>query len=313
MPEPLTSMAMLCGLHVASTCLFAVIGYYAQQPSTVHNNTIVYNDTYVKNITHTHIFNEYHIKNSTVSITMLDGSSCVIADILRGIPRTTCPENRDNPLAIAELNALATGLNDTVTGVHVTIGSVSTSVHEIQAKSDKIMEVLNSVRVMQSDTFPTILRLELEKQALQFKVDRKEEVDRLTQESTNQKTEIKRLTLEYTNQKAEIERLARESTSQKAEIERLTLAQISTDNKCQTPVPPVAAFKASWYYYVFLSLLLVLDVFTHQSCDDSKNRLRKYFKEYTDAVLETMKRNKTLIVQKKKGKSFLQVALVLKE
>ncbi len=174
MPEPITAILFVATAQSLAMGSLAVIGYYAQQPSIVHNNTFVYNDTYVKNITHTHIFNEYRIENSTVSITMLDGSSCVIPDLIHGIPRTACTQNTDNQFAIAQFTELATGLNDTVTGVHVTIGSVSKSVHAIQVQSDEIMKVLNSVKVMQTDT--TILHLESEKQALQFKVDQKEEV-----------------------------------------------------------------------------------------------------------------------------------------
>jgi hypothetical protein len=187
---------------------------------------------------------------------------------MRGIQRTACTQNTDNPLAIAQFTELATGLNDTVTGVHVAIGSVSKSVHAIQEKSDKIMQVLNSVQVMQNDTFPTILRLELEQQALQLKFDREKE----------------ELIKKSTRQKAEIEQLTQESTSRTAEIDRLTAAQISTDNKCQTPVPPVAAGKGSLCYYVCMSIMLVFNVLTFPRCDERKNMLCKYFKNYaTDA------------------------------
>jgi predicted nucleic acid-binding Zn-ribbon protein len=341
MPEPLT--IMLCVATVQCVGMFPLlsIGYYAQQPSIVHNNTFVYNDTYVKNITRTHIFNEYRIENSTVSITLLNGSSCVIPDLIHGIQRTACTQNTDNPLAIEQFTELATGLNDTVTGVHVTIGSVSKSVHAIQAQSDEIMKVLNSVKVMQTDTFPTILRLQSEMQALQFKVVKKEEevdrlaqqstnqkaeierlkrestsqnaeierltqestsrqaeIERLTQESTSRQAEIERLTQESTSRHAEIERLTQESTSRQAEIERLTSTQFLTDNKCQTPVPPVAAFKGFWFYNVFLIFLLLWNVFTHQSCDDSKKRLRQWFNMYGSAATEN-KKNRLAAIKKR--------------
>ncbi len=192
---------------------FILIQDLSNRPSIVHNNTFVYNDTYVKNITHTHTFNEYRIENSTVSITLLDGSSCVIPDLIHGMQRTACTQNTDNPLAIAQFTELATGLNDTVTGVYVTIGSVSKSVLEMHEKSEEeMMQVLNSVKNMQSHmqtTFPTILQLEVEKQALQLNVDKNEaEVDRLARESTYLMTDIKELKQKLTSQEAVIDALA---------------------------------------------------------------------------------------------------------
>jgi hypothetical protein len=266
----------------------------SNRPSIVHNNTFVYNDTHVKNITHTHIFNEYRIENSTVNITMLDGSSCVIADIIHGIQRTACTQNTDNPLAIAQFSELAIGLNDTVTGVHVTIGSVSKSVLEMHEKSDKIMNVLNSLVVMGTNTIPgvqaTIGLVSTRVQAIETRSEDMMQV--LTslkdfpkilqfevEKNALQKTVIDQLTEESTRQKAVIDQLTKKSTSQQAEIDSIQSAECFPGNNYQTPVPPGPA--GTWWYHPFVMFILLL--FNSQQIYDNlytKNELREIFKRF---------------------------------
>jgi hypothetical protein len=294
------------------------------RPSIVHNKTFFNNDTFVKNITHTHIFNEYRIENSTVSIAMQDGSSWVIPELFRGIERTACTQNTDNQFAIAQFSELATGLNDTVTGVHVTIGSVlnsvlgmhdksdqimivikslenqtttiergtenlwrkmnmslhsqnvtgvhatigsvSKSVQAIETKSDEIMNVLNSLQVMQNDSCRETLRLaednqkltcKVEKQNLQLQVKQKEEeVNRLTQESTRLHTEI--------------EQLKQDSNSQKTQNERPTQQCTSQNARCSTSNTNLTLVRC------FILFILLLMTFYHQPYKNKNEQVRKW-------------------------------------